>query len=126
MAPGKAPDKPATCSANVARSPLSQGDIEIFPGAVKDTDSVEKYLASALLRQADEPLTLLHLVGILFQIMQMAKSIPLPITNAIHAVAFLLKQQAASEIAKTIAQQLTESLSSSIVNNVTAAIALQV
>ncbi|KIK37467.1 hypothetical protein CY34DRAFT_92670, partial [Suillus luteus UH-Slu-Lm8-n1] len=139
MAPTKAPEKkspkdgsgpPATRIVNSSRSPLPQEDIEALPGAVTNFQSAEKYLASVLLRQADEPLTLLHLAGVLFQTTQMTKSIPISVTNAIRAVAFILKRQAASEIAEVVAElaakHLSEALSSSIVNSVVAAIAPQV
>ncbi|KAG2050326.1 hypothetical protein BDR06DRAFT_1011314 [Suillus hirtellus] len=139
MAPTKAPEKknqsttlPHTTNRNptAQRNQMLQDDIEALPGAVMGLDSAEKYLTSVLLRQADEPLSLLHLVGILFQVTQIAKLIPLAITNAIRAVAFILKQQAASEIAdvvaKAAADQLTNSLSTNIVNSVIAAITPQV
>ncbi|KAG2052428.1 hypothetical protein BDR06DRAFT_1009489 [Suillus hirtellus] len=139
MAPTKAPEKknqsttlPHTTNRNptAQRNQMLQDDIEALPGAVTGLDSAEKYLTSVLLRQADEPLSLLHLAGILFQVTQMAKLIPLAITNAIRAVAFILKQQAASEIAdvvaKAAADQLMNSLSTNIVNSVIAAIAPQV
>ncbi|KAG1798097.1 uncharacterized protein HD556DRAFT_1306148 [Suillus plorans] len=139
MAPTKAPEKknqpttlPHTTNHNptAQRNQMLQDDIEALPGAVTGLDSAEKYLTNVLLRQADEPLSLLHLVGILFQVTQMAKPIPLAVTNAIRAVAFILKQQAASEIAdvvaKAAAKQLTNSLSTNIVNSVIAAIAPQV
>lgn len=106
---------------------MSQEDIEALPGAVTGLESAEKYLTSVLLRQADEPLSPLHLAGVLFQVTQMAKPIPLAVTNAIRAVAFILKQHAASEIAEVVAkiaaEQLADSLSANIVNNVIAAIA---
>lgn len=109
---------------------MSQEDIEALPGAVTGLESAEKYLTSVLLRQADEPLSPLHLAGVLFQVTQMAKPIPLAVTNAIRAVAFILKQHAASEIAEVVAkiaaEQLADSLSANIVNNVIAAIAPQV
>lgn len=134
MASGKAPEKkglngpgpPATRSSNTAKTPLPQEDIEAIASAVKDYDSAEQYLASTLLRQADEPLTLPHLVGILFQITQMVKPTPHPVINTIRAVAFILKQQVASQLAETVAQQITESLSPRIVNSIIAAIAPQV
>ncbi|KAG1884622.1 hypothetical protein F4604DRAFT_1919068 [Suillus subluteus] len=95
-----------------------------------NTESAEKYLASVLLCQTDEPLTLLHLVGILFQIMQMIKPILISVTNAIRAVAFLLKRQVVAEIAEVIAEctakHLSDTLSSSIVNSIVVAIAPQV
>jgi hypothetical protein len=136
MAPSKAPEKkgpPPLLTHTTNRNPTAQRnqmlqeDIEALPGAVTSFDSAEKYLSSVLLRQADEPLSPLHLAGILFQVTQMAKPIPLAVTNVIRAVAFLLKQHAASEIAgvvaQTAAEQLTDSLSTNIVNNVIAAIA---
>ncbi|KAG2046669.1 hypothetical protein BDR06DRAFT_977303 [Suillus hirtellus] len=134
MVSGKAPEKkglngpgpPATHSSNTAKKPLPQEDIEAIMSAMRDYDSAEQYLASALLCQANKPLTLLHLVGILFQITQMVKTTPCPVINAICMVAFILKQQAASELAKTVAQQITESLTPKIVNSIIAAIASQV
>ncbi|KAG2029404.1 hypothetical protein BDR03DRAFT_1018444 [Suillus americanus] len=139
MAPIKAPEKkslksglgpPATCNANSSRSSLPQEDIEALSGAVTNTESAEKYLASVLLHQAAEPLTFLHLAGILFQITQMDKPILISVTNTIRVVAFILKRQAASEIAEVVteftAKHLSEALSSSIVNSVVAAIAPQV
>ncbi|KAG2357059.1 hypothetical protein BDR07DRAFT_1380405 [Suillus spraguei] len=109
---------------------MLQDNIEALPGAVTSLSSAEKYLTSVLLCQADEPISLLHLADILFQVTQMAKPIPLAVTNAIRAVAFILKQQAALEIAdvvaKAAAEQLTYSLSTNIMNNVIAAITPQV
>ncbi|KAG2138158.1 hypothetical protein BD769DRAFT_1663727 [Suillus cothurnatus] len=125
--PGK---KNSADNTTTSRNQLLQANIEALPGAVTNLESAEKYLASVLLHQADEPLTLLHLAGILFQITQMVKPIPLAVTNAIQATAFILKHQAASEIAevvtKVVAKQLSNSLSINIVNNVIAAIAPQV
>ncbi|KAG2074385.1 hypothetical protein BDR04DRAFT_1151096 [Suillus decipiens] len=124
MVPAKVPEKkspkdgsgpPATCIVNSSRSPLPQKDIEALPGAVMNSESAEKYLASILLCQADEPLTLLHLVGILFQMMQMTKSIQISAASKIAEV-----------IAKLTAKHLSEALSSSIMNSVVTAIALQV
>ncbi|KAG2071040.1 hypothetical protein BDR04DRAFT_1154845 [Suillus decipiens] len=139
MAPMKAPEKkspksrsgpPATHNSISLKSPLPQEDIETLSGAVMNSKSAEKYLVSVLLCQADEPLTLLHLVGILFQITQMVKPIPLSVTNAICVVAFLLKQQVVAEIAGVVAEftvkHLLDTLSSSIVNSVVVAIAPQV
>ncbi|KAG1741833.1 uncharacterized protein EDB91DRAFT_1247886 [Suillus paluster] len=138
MVPAKASKKKSpTDKKNLAgntstapRNQLHQDDIEALPGAVTNLESAEKYLASVLLRQADEPLTLLHLAGILFQITQMVKPIPLAITNAIRVTAFILKHQAVSEIAEVVAkaaaEQLSTSLSTNIVNNIIAAIAPQV
>ncbi|KAG1746878.1 hypothetical protein EDB19DRAFT_1826267 [Suillus lakei] len=78
-----------------------------------------------LLRQADEPLNSLHLTGILFQITQMAKPIPISVTNAIQAVEFLLKQQTVSDIVEAINQCLNDTITSNIVNNVIMAISPQ-
>ncbi|KAG1800567.1 uncharacterized protein BJ212DRAFT_1487954 [Suillus subaureus] len=122
--------KSLAANTTIPRNHLHQDDIEALPGAVMNLESAEKYLASVLLCQADKLLTLLHLTGILFQITQMVKPIPLAVTNTIWVMAFILKHQAASEIAdvvaKAAAEQLSNSLSTNIVNNVIAAIALQV
>ncbi|KAG2365839.1 hypothetical protein BDR07DRAFT_1480884 [Suillus spraguei] len=138
MEPAKAPEKKSSMgkkglvgdTTTVPRNQLHPDDIEALPGAVTNLESAEKYLASVLLCQADEPLTLLHMAGILFQITQMVKPIPLAITNAIQAMTFILKHQAASEIAEVIAkiaaEQLSTSLSTNIVNNIITAIAPQV
>ncbi|KAG0697873.1 hypothetical protein DFH29DRAFT_1020624 [Suillus ampliporus] len=114
--------QPATRS---NKSPLPQAEIELLPNSVTNAESAKKYLASTLLSQADEPHTTLHLTAILFQITQM-KSVPLPALTAIRLVAFLLKKHTASKIAKLVAQQITESLSTHLVNNVIAAISPQV
>ncbi|KAG2074572.1 hypothetical protein BDR04DRAFT_1150863 [Suillus decipiens] len=123
MAPMKAPDKkspkngsgpPATWNANSSRSPMPQEDIEALPGAVTNTESTEKYLASVLLCQADEPLTLLH---------------PNYTDGQAHSN-FCHQCCAASKIADVVAEltakHLSEALSSSIVNSVVAAIVPQV
>ncbi|KIK38869.1 hypothetical protein CY34DRAFT_90237, partial [Suillus luteus UH-Slu-Lm8-n1] len=139
MVPSKAPEKKGQLATltnttihntTTPRNQMSQEDIEALPGAVTGLESAEKYLTSVLLRQADKPLSPLHLAGVLFQVTQMAKPIPLAVTNAIRAVAFILKQHATSEIAEVVAkitaEQLADSLSANIVNNVIAAIAPQV
>ena len=108
------------------RRQTTREEIEAMPSAVKDIASAEKYLSSKLLCHLDEPFTLTHLTSCLFHITQISSSIPLPVTTAIRAVAFLMKKHAACEIAEAAAQQLSDTLTPRIVDHVIASIAPQV
>jgi chaperonin cofactor prefoldin len=85
-------------------------DIEAMSNTVMDTATAEAYLSYKLLCHRNEPFTLPHLTSILFHITQMSANIPLPVTSAIRAVAFILKKHSVCEIAKATAKQLTSEL----------------
>src|SRR5437588_1735438 len=108
------------------RTPITQLEIETIPSEVTDFTSAEKYLSKIQLSQSDEPFTLTHLTSILLHITQLSVNTPLPVITATRAVAFILKKHTACEIASAAAKQLTDTLSSRIVNNVIGAIAPQV
>lgn len=108
------------------RSAISQNDIESMASNVKDSESGKQYLISKLICNIDQPFTLTHLISVLFQITQMSSTIPLPVTSAIRAVAFLLKDHVACEIADSAATRLTDVLTPRLVDHVIAAIAPQV
>lgn len=77
---------------------------------VMDTATAEAFLSYKLLCHMNEPFTLSHLTSILFHITQMSANIPLPVTSAIRAVAFILKKHSACEIMKATAKQLASDL----------------
>ncbi|KAG1731316.1 uncharacterized protein EDB91DRAFT_1085076 [Suillus paluster] len=108
------------------RTAILQGNIEAMSSIVKDSASGGKYLASTLLCHIGQPYTLTHLISILFQITQMSGNIPLPVVTAIRAVAFLMKDHVACEVAKLVAKQLMDTLTPCLVDHVIAAIAPQV
>ncbi|KAG1781473.1 hypothetical protein EV702DRAFT_1192966 [Suillus placidus] len=85
--PGVGPD-----TRNTTRNPTSTANIELLTSTVMDTMSAESYLVTKMLCQKDQPYSLTHLLSILFHITQMTASIPLPVTTAIRAVAFILKK----------------------------------
>ena len=108
------------------RRQTTREEIEAMPNAVKDIESAEKYLSSKLLCHINEPFTLTHLISCLFHITQISSAIPLPVTTAIRAVAFIMKKHAACEIAEAAAHHLSDTLSPRIVDHVIASIAPQV
>lgn len=77
---------------------------------VMDTATAEAFLSYKLLCHMNEPFTLSHLTSVLFHITQMSANIPLPVTSAIRAVAFILKKHSACEIMKATAEQLASDL----------------
>jgi hypothetical protein len=88
-------------------------------------ENAEEYLSKNLLCHIDEPFTLTHLISVLFHITQL-KAIPLPAIEAIRAVAFILKQHEASDIAKLASEHIINILTPKIAEHVVAAIAPQV
>ncbi|KIK33067.1 hypothetical protein CY34DRAFT_100311, partial [Suillus luteus UH-Slu-Lm8-n1] len=113
---------------------LTSTEIEALPSTVSDAVSAHKYLTKKNLCFETEPYTLTHLTSILLQITQISGSIPLPVTTAIRAAVFLLKQHVADEITETVSKQITETVTKQIteavtvklVDHVVAAIAPQV
>ncbi|KAG2739629.1 hypothetical protein P692DRAFT_20644775, partial [Suillus brevipes Sb2] len=69
--------------------------------------------------------TLNHIISVLLQITQISGSTPLPVTTAIRSVVFLLKQHvvdeisdaAACQISTTVAQQVTDSVATKLVDH---------
>lgn len=108
------------------RAPTMQGTIEATPNIVKDIESRKEFLRSKLLCHVDQPFTLTHLISVLFQITQMSSSTPAPVISATRAVAFILKEHIACDIAEKAAKQISESLSARLVEHVVAAISPQV
>ncbi|KIK34516.1 hypothetical protein CY34DRAFT_97858 [Suillus luteus UH-Slu-Lm8-n1] len=95
---------------HTTRIPTSSAEIEAMWNSVMDTASAEAFLSYKLLCHRNEAFTLAHLTSILFHITQMSANIPLPVTTAIRAVAFILKKHTACEIAKAAAEQLASDL----------------
>lgn len=93
---------------------------------VKDSISGKTFLESKLLCHVDQPFTLNHLILVLFQITQMSSTTPAPVIAATRAVAFILKDHVASEIANMVAKQVTDSVTAKLVDHVVAAISPQV
>lgn len=91
-----------------------------------DSISGKTFLESKLLSHVDQPFTLEHLISVLFQITQMSSATPAPVIAATRAVAFLLKDHAANELADTIAKHITNNVTSKLVDHVIAAISPQV
>lgn len=117
VGPGNDPPNPRPPTPNVGpntrhttRHPTSSADIEAMSNTVMNTATAEAFLSYKLLCHKNEPYTLSHLTSILFHITQMSANMPVPVTSAIRAVAFILKKHAACEIAKTAAEQLASEL----------------
>ncbi|KAG1844151.1 hypothetical protein F4604DRAFT_1689234 [Suillus subluteus] len=100
------------------KTPLSQSEIEAVSNAVSNYTSATKYLNKNLLSLPDEPYILMHIT-------QMRDNIPLLVTTAIRAAAFVLKKHAACEMATEVAQQLTDTLTPRIIEHIVGAIAPQ-
>ncbi|KAG2757241.1 hypothetical protein P692DRAFT_20713113, partial [Suillus brevipes Sb2] len=114
-----------TATRQTRKSTLSQEDIEALPSTIKNTENAEEYLTKNLLCHIDQPFTLTHLISVLFHITQL-KAIPLPATEAIRAVAYLLKNHEANDMAEVIIERVTNNLSPKIAEHIVAAIAPQV
>ncbi|KAG1717354.1 hypothetical protein EDB19DRAFT_2008500 [Suillus lakei] len=108
------------------RTTTSQESIEQQTNKVKDSLSGKNFLEAKLLCHVDQPFTLNHLISVLFQITQMSSSTPVPVVAAIRAIAFILKDHAASELATLVAKQVTDDVTSKLVDHVIAAISPQV
>ncbi|KAG1793279.1 uncharacterized protein HD556DRAFT_1308717 [Suillus plorans] len=138
MPPGKIlnnePDPPESNSSltieghNTRRNPrrTTSEEIEAMPNKVMDTRGAECYLQEKLLSIRDQPLMLTHLSSVLFHITQMSSGIPLPVITAIQAIAFILKCHTACEIAKAAAKHFTNNISTSLTEQLTMAISLQI
>ncbi|KAG2335760.1 hypothetical protein BDR05DRAFT_1006478 [Suillus weaverae] len=103
---------------NTTRNPTSTASIELITNTIMDTASAESYLITKMLCQKDQPYSLTHLSSILFHITQ----IPLPVTTAVRAVAFILKKHIVCEIAEAAASHLSSKLTQQLVEQITAAI----
>lgn len=101
---------------------LSKEDIVSQEKAVKDANGGAAYLEKSLLCLVGQPLTIEHLVHVLFQIMQI-KSVPLPAVEAIRAVAFLLEREAITQTAEVVAAQIHTTISQEITQQVITALA---
>ncbi|KAG2743516.1 hypothetical protein P692DRAFT_20745645, partial [Suillus brevipes Sb2] len=108
------------------RSLATQESIELQVNKVMDSNSGKTFLESKLLCHIDQPFTLEHLISVLFQITQMSNTTPAPVIAATRAVAFILKEHAASELASLVAKQVTDNVTSKLVDHVIAAISPQV
>lgn len=108
-----------------ARRP-TQEEIETLPNKVMDTKSAECYLQDKLLSIQNQPFTLTHITSILFHITQMTTGIPLPVTTAIRAVAFVLKRHIACEIAEAAAEHLSDSISPKVTDQILATLTPQI
>ncbi|KAG2050041.1 hypothetical protein BDR06DRAFT_1011655 [Suillus hirtellus] len=108
------------------RTTTSQESIEQQANKVKDSLSGKNFLEVKLLCHVNQPFTLNHLISVLFQIMQMSSSTPVPVVATIWAVAFILKDHAASELATLVTKQVTDDVTSKLVDHVIVAISPQV
>ncbi|KIK40535.1 hypothetical protein CY34DRAFT_87162 [Suillus luteus UH-Slu-Lm8-n1] len=108
------------------RTTTSQESIEQQTNKVKDSLSGKNFLEAKLLCHVDQPFTLNHLILVLFQITQISSSTPVPVIAAIQAIAFILKDHVASELATLVAKQVTDEVTSKLVDHVVAAISPQV
>ncbi|KIJ11401.1 hypothetical protein PAXINDRAFT_157320 [Paxillus involutus ATCC 200175] len=89
---------------------------------VQDAKSGAAYLNKSLLSVVGESFTIEHLATMLFHISQM-DTIPLMAIEAIRAVAFLLEDDAASQIAAIMTAHITDLASKEIASQVITAIA---
>ncbi|KAG2141817.1 uncharacterized protein EDB93DRAFT_1252501 [Suillus bovinus] len=98
------------------QSPITQEAIEALPNRVKDAPSSKTFLESKLLCHIGQPYTINHLILALFQITQMSNMTPVPVTAAIRAVAFVLKELDIDNTAEMISQQVLCSLNTKLMD----------
>lgn len=108
------------------RTTTSQESIKQQTNKVKDSLSGKNFLEAKLLCHINQPFTLNHLILILFQITHMSSSTPVLVVATIQAVAFILKYHVASELATLVAKQVTDEVTSKLVDYMVAAISPQV
>lgn len=113
-----------TC--RTTRSNTTQETIEAMPNKVKDSATGKTFLELKLLCHVGQTYTLSHLISVLFQVTQMSSTMPIHVTLAICAVAFIMKEHIASKIAELAAKPITDNLTAKLVDHMVAAISLQV
>ena len=111
----------ATCSIAQATKSLTLAPKGDCPYKVQSVEDGEKYLHSKLLSLASHLFMLEHISSTLFHISQI-ESTPLPVAEAIHAIAFIAEKECASHMAELLIKHIKDM----VVNKVIMAISPQI